>query len=188
MNYQTPLTAAQCTLVEENLGLVSYAMNKVPVYRFDSREDAFQIGSIGLMKAARSYDPNKNTLFPTYAMTCITNELRMALRHINVSNPSGRTCSYDTPLTNSNGESFSLLDLIPSFDEQPDERYISRETLTRVIAALKGMEDPDACQIIGMIVRNCRQEEIAAVLGITQSAVSRKLRKIRSALQEAIRY
>lgn len=186
MKYQNPLTDAQRTLVEENLGLISYAMNKVPVYLLDSREDAFQIGSIGLMKAARSYDPEKNVLFPTYAMTCITNELRMAIRHINVSNPSSRVFSCDAPITNADGESFSLIDMIPSADEQPDERYISRETLVRVLTFLKHMKDPDAYRIIGMIVNNRRQEEIAAVLGITQSAVSRKLRKIRSALQEAI--
>ncbi len=186
MKYQNPLTDAQRALVEENLGLISYAMNKLPVYRFDSREDAFQIGSIGLMKAARSYDPGKNVLFPTYAMTCITNELRMALRHISVSNPVGRTCSYDAPLTNPDGDSFSLIDLIPSTEEQPDERYISRETLLRVLGFLKRMKDPDAYRIICMIAKNRRQEEIAAVLGITQSAVSRKLRKIRSALQEAV--
>jgi len=138
------------------------------------------------MKAARSYDPEKNVLFPTYAMTCITNELRMAIRHINVSNPPSRLCSCDAPITNADGESFSLIDMIPSADEQPDERYISRETLVRVLTFLKHMKDPDAYRIIGMIVNNRRQEEIAAVLGITQSAVSRKLRKIRSALQEAI--
>jgi len=159
MKYQNPLTDAQRALVEENLGL---------------------------MKAARSYDPGKNVLFPTYAMTCITNELRMALRHISVSNPVGRTCSYDAPLTNPDGDSFSLIDLIPSTEEQPDERYISRETLLRVLGFLKRMKDPDAYRIICMIAKNRRQEEIAAVLGITQSAVSRKLRKIRSALQEAV--
>ena len=98
-----------------------------------------------------------------------------------------RTCSCDAPITNADGESFSLIDMIPSDDEQPDERYISRETLVRVLAFLKHMKDPDAYRIIDMIANNRRQEEIAAALGITQSAVSRKLRKIRAALQEAIR-
>lgn len=185
MKYPNPLTDAQRILVEENLGLITYAISKVPAYLFDSREDAYQIGSIGLMKAAHSFNPEKNTLFSTYAMTCITNELRMAIRHINVSNPFGRICSYDAPLTNSDGESFTLIDMIPSNEEQPVERCIRRETLLRVLAFLKNMKDPDAYRIISMVVKNCRQDEIAAVLGITQSAVSRKIRKIRSALQEA---
>lgn len=188
MKYQHPLTEAQRALVEENLGLISFAMRNVPVYLFDSREDAFQIGSIGLLKAARSYDPARNTLFPTYAMACITNELRMGVRRINVSNPPGRLSSCDAMLTNSDGESFSLIDMIPSDAPLPDELYIRRETLRRVLSLLKGMKDPDAYRIISMIVRNCRQEDVASVLGLTQSAVSRKLRKIRSALLEAIQY
>ena len=127
MKHHPPLTDTQRILVEENLGLISFAMNKLPIYLFDSREDAFQIGVIGLMKAARSYDPDRKILFATYAVPCITNELRMALRHINT----------------------------------------ARETLSEVIAALKKMKDPDAFNIIRMVVQNRKQEEIADKLGIT---------------------
>ena len=59
MNNIKALTESQRTLVENNLGLISYAMKKLPIYLFDSPEDAFQIGTIGLMKAARSFDPEK---------------------------------------------------------------------------------------------------------------------------------
>lgn len=186
MKYNTPLTDAQRTLVEENLGLISFAMNKLPIYLFDSREDAFQIGAIGLMKAARSYDPDRKILFATYAVPCITNELRMALRHINSSNPPGRTSSYDAPIADAEG--CSLLDLIPSTEQSAAERFDIHETLGEVVTVLKKMKDPDALQIIRMVVQNCRQEEIAESLGITQSAISRKIRKIRAALQQAVQY
>lgn len=184
MNKQNPLTDAQRLLVEENLGLVSFAMNKLPIYLFDSREDAFQIGVIGLMKAARSYDPGRKILFATYAIPCITNELRMALRHINVANPPGRTFSYDAPIPEA--ESCSLLDLIPSTDQPVDESFTVHETLSEVLSALRKMKDPDALEIIRMVVQNRRQEEIADRLGITQSAISRKIRKIRAALLQAV--
>lgn len=46
MKHHTPLTDAQRILVEENLGLISFAMNKLPIYLFDSREDAFQIQAL----------------------------------------------------------------------------------------------------------------------------------------------
>lgn len=186
MKHHTSLTDAQRILVEENLGLISFAMNKLPIYLFDSREDAFQIGVIGLMKAARSYDPDRKILFATYAVPCITNELRMALRHINVSNPPGRIVSYDAPI--SDADTCSLIDLIPSRDQPADERFTARETLGEVIAALKKMKDPDAFDIIRMVVQNRKQEEIADALGITQSAISRKIRKIRAALQQAVQY
>ena len=186
MNNTKALTESQRALVEANLGLISYAMTKLPIYLFDSREDAFQIGTIGLMKAARHYDPDRNILFSTYAMPCIVNELRMALRHINSSNPPGRTVSYDAPIPEA--ESCSLLDLIPSTDQPVDESFTVHETLSEVISALKKMKDPDALEIIRMVVQNRRQEEIADRLGITQSAISRKIRKIRVALQQAVQY
>ena len=72
MNNIKALTESQRALVEANLGLISYAMTKLPIYLFDSPEDAFQIGTIGLMKAARSFDPDRKILFSSYAMPCIT--------------------------------------------------------------------------------------------------------------------
>lgn len=188
MNNIKALTDTQCKLVEENLGLISFAMNKLPIYLFDSREDAFQIGTIGLMKAARSFDPDRSILFSTYAIPCIVNELRMALRHINSSNPPGRTCSYDAPLPNADGNTLSLLDMIPSNDQPVEEGLMVHETLGEVISTLKRMKDPDAFEIIRMVIQNRRQEEIAAYLGITQSAVSRKIRKIRTALTQTLQY
>ena len=106
----------------------------------------------------------------------------MALRHINVSNPPGRIVSYNTP------DTCSLIDLIPSRDQPADERFTSRETLGELIAALKKMKDPDAFDIIRMVVQNRKQEEIADALGITQSVICRKIRKIRAALQQAVQY
>ena len=132
MNNVKALTESQRTLVEANLGLISYAMTKIPIYLFDSREDAFQIGAIGLMKAARHYDLSRNILFSTYAMPCIFNELRMALRHINSSNPPGRTVSYDAPLPNADGDTLSLIDMLPSSDQPADERISTHETLGRL--------------------------------------------------------
>lgn len=188
MNTAKALTESQRALVESNLGLISFAMKKLPIYMFESPEDAFQIGTIGLMKAARSFDPNRNILFSTYALTCITNELRMELRHINSWNPPGRTFSYDAPIPNTDGDSLSLVDMLPSSEQPTAERIAIQETLGEVISALRRMKDPDAFDIIRMVVQNRHQEDIAASLGITQSAVSRKIRKIRSTLAQAIQY
>ena len=190
MNTAKPLalTEAQRTLAEADLGLISYAMKKLPVYLFDNPEDAFQIGAIGLMKAVRSFDPAKGILFSTYALPCITNELRMALRHINCWNSPGRTFSYDVPLPNADGDTLSLLDMLPSDDPPADERLMVHETLGEAISTLKRTKDPDAFEIIRMTVQNRRQEDIAARLSITQSAVSRKLRKIRTALSQTVQY
>lgn len=131
----------------------------------------------------QSINPERKILFATYAVPCITNELRMALRHINSSNPPGLTCSYDALIPDTEG--CSLLDLIPSTEQNADERFTVRETLSEVVAALKKMKDPDALEIIRMVVQNRRQEEIAESTGISLSATSRK---IRAALHQAVQY
>ena len=78
--------------------------------------------------------------------------------------------------------------MLPSSDQPAEDRIIVHESLGEVISTLRRMKDPDAFDIIRMIVQNRRQEEIAACLGITQSAVSRKIKKIRSALAQAVQY
>lgn len=104
-----------------------------------------------------------------------------------LSNRTQRRISFAS-LPNADGDTLSLLDMIPSDDQSADERLMVHKTLSEVIATLKRMKDPDAFEIIRMVVQNRRQDEIAAYLGITQSAVSRKIRKIRSALVQAVQY
>ena len=77
---------------------------------------------------------------------------------------------------------------LPSNDQSADERISTHETIGEVISTLRHMKDPDAFDIIRIVVQNRRQEEIADSLGITQSAVSRKIHKIRTALLQAVQY
>jgi len=180
------LSDSQRALVEDNLILITYALKKIPLYLFDSREDAYQIGCIGLMKAARSFDAGRNILFTTYATTCIVNELLMAVRRIHTHTPAGGLCSCDAPVASGDGET-PMIELIPSGDELTEAQYVARETLATVLSALKAMKDPDAVTLIRMVIENRRQDEMAAVLGVTQSAISRRLRKIRADLRHVLR-
>lgn len=71
------LNEEQRVLVENNLRLVSFALKKIDVKDIGGWDDAYQIGTIGLMKAAARYDRQRNVAFSTFAMPCILNELRM---------------------------------------------------------------------------------------------------------------
>lgn len=73
----TPLL--QDRLVEENLGLVRMAMQRYRGFGVDD-EDLMQIGSVGLIKAARDYDPEKQVQFSTYAVAKIVGEIKTYLR------------------------------------------------------------------------------------------------------------
>ena len=185
MKYDQPLTDAQRVLVENNLYLIPRILNRMPVFLFDSRDDAYQIGAIGLIKAARCFDPTRNVRFPTYAARCIVNELLMAMRRVN-RDPLRNHCSIDAPLTLANGETVSLADIIPSDAPQPEDSALSRDSLTGLLQALRALPDADAFNIICMAFRGKRQADMALMLGCTQSAVSRKLSRIRSALRETM--
>ena len=73
----TPLL--QDRLVEENLGLVRMAIKRYRGFGVED-EDLMQIGSVGLIKAARDYDPQKQVQFSTYAVAKIVGEIKTYLR------------------------------------------------------------------------------------------------------------
>ena len=74
-----PLLQETDRLVEENMGLVSMAVKRYMGFGVDY-EDLMQIGSIGLLKAARGFDPDKNIKFSTYAVAKIIGEIKTYLR------------------------------------------------------------------------------------------------------------
>ena len=186
MKNDYPLTDEQRILVKDNLTLVSYALSKVPVYLFDSRDDAFQIGAIGLIKAARTFDPSRNILFTTYASRCIINELLMSLRHISRTQPHNIISSYDAPIVFPDGETAALIEVIPSNDPAPDEQLIARDSVHSILLALQSLPDREALRIMCMALHKVRQADMAASLGCTQSAISRRLQRIRTALSRSL--
>lgn len=102
-------------LIVHNLRLVVYIAKK-----FDgkntSTEDLISIGTIGLMKAVRTFDPNKNIKLATYASRCIENEILMHLRKISNSKTE---VSFDDPLSvDWDGNELLLRDVLGS---EPDE-------------------------------------------------------------------
>ena len=184
MKYNNPLTSEQQKLIEDNLVLINYALAKIPLFLFDSREDAFQVGAIGLIKAAHSFDPQRNTRFATYAMPCIVNELLMTVRQINRTMPQGKTCSLDAPIGDLNGEVISLAELLPSEKPGPEDHLIAREALGTVTDALNMI--PENATLVRLTLAHTTQKDIAMALGCTQSAVSRKLQRLRIQLRQAV--
>ncbi len=176
------LTERQKMLVEENMNLIGMIMKTVPLYYLESREDAFQIGSVGLIKAARSYNEARNVLFKTYATRCIENELRMAIRHSNRAGAKAFICS----LEDGEGNSYTLGEMVTDNAPLPEEICVAREPLAAVLRFIEQVRDDEARIILTMAMRRRSQEEIARAVGCTQSAVSRKLKRIRAQLREVM--
>ncbi len=177
---------AKKTLIERNLRLVVYIARK-----FESSavgiEDLISIGTIGLIKAINTFKSDKQIKLATYASRCIENEILMFLRK---NTGAKNELSLDEPLNvDYDGNELLLSDVLgtendyvyKSLEETEDKRMI-----TRAIMQL----DPRDRQIIQLrygINRNNReltQKEVADLLGISQSYISRLEKKIINQLKD----
>ena len=176
-------------LVVRNLRLVVYIAKK-----FDScqtaTEDLVSIGTIGLMKAVRTFDPNKNIKLATYASRCIENEILMHLRK--VSNMKTEM-SFDEPLSvDWDGNELLLSDILGT-DEDVIYRDLEHEVecklLVKAINKLNAREKMIICLRFGLNQPDGRektQKEVADLLGISQSYISRLEKRIMKQLKKEI--
>ena len=171
-------------LVERNLRLVVYIAKK-----FESTginiEDLISIGTVGLMKAANTFDPDKNIKLATYASRCIENEILM---HIRKTGGQKREVSIDEPLNvDWDGNELLLSDILgtdPDVVCQRIERVEERRIVRESVAALAPREREIIELRFGLNGgRERTQKEVADLLGISQSYISRLEKKIMERLR-----
>lgn len=178
-------------LITHNLRLVVYISKK-----FESStataEDLVSIGTIGLMKAVKTFDPNKNIKLATYASRCIENEILMYLRKVK----SAKTeLSFDEPLSvDWDGNELTLRDVLgtePDEISQEIEYDDEKRLLMQIVSNLPQKEQDIMAQRFGLYgTRIYTQKELADEMGISQSYISRLekriLLKIRHEMEKAI--
>ncbi len=166
--------SVRSVLVERNLRLVVYIARK-----FESSavgiEDLVSIGTIGLIKAVNTFDPGKRIKLATYASRCIENEILMHLRR---HRRRRAEVSFDEPL-NTDGDGNELL-LSDVHGTDPDVTYrqleeeVDRLLLRKALASLAGREKRIMELRFGLADgRERTQKEVADILGISQSYISR---------------
>lgn len=179
---------ARNILIERNLRLVAHIMKKYYAQASD-QEDLISIGTIGLIKGITTFDPSKGARLATYAARCVENEILMQFR-------SQRKSSQDVSLsdfieTGTDGASLELMDVV-SQDTDLLEQVSNRELLKKVCEAVNRVLTEQERQVIRLRYglggcNACRQREVAKVLGISRSYVSRiekkALEKLRAALE-----
>lgn len=180
-------TEAKATLIEHNLRLVVYIAKK-----FDNTgvgvEDLISIGTIGLIKSINTYNPEKNIKLATYASRCIENEILMYLRR---NSKLRQEVSLDEPLNvDWDGNELLLSDILGTEEDviyRDMENEAERRVLIHAISKLSkrertiinlrfGLEDPEG--------RELTQKEVADLLGISQSYISRLEKKIMRQLKK----
>lgn len=179
--------AARSVLVERNLRLVVYIAKK-----FENTgigiEDLISIGTIGLIKAINTFKSDKNIKLATYASRCIENEILMYIRKT-----SGRRCemSIDEPLnTDWDGNELLLSDVLGG-DEDTVYRNMEQSEDKRTIEDAIEKLSPREQTIIKLRFgigggKEKTQKEVADLLGISQSYISRLEKKIIDNLRDEI--
>lgn len=180
---------AKSILIEHNLRLVVYIAKK-----FDNTgvgvEDLISIGTIGLIKSINTFNPQKNIKLATYASRCIENEILMYLRR---NNKTKLEVSIDEPLNvDWDGNELLLSDILGTDEDviyRDIETEMERKLLDKAIQTLSerertivelrfGLKNPHGEEMT--------QKEVADLLGISQSYISRLEKKIIRRLKKEI--
>ena len=174
-------------LVEHNLRLVVYVAKKFENVG-TGIEDLISIGTVGLIKAINTFRADKSIKLATYASRCIENEILMYIRK----NNSQRTAiSIDEPLnTDWDGNELLLSEILGSEEESISFELEQREERQMVRDAVSSLS-PRERELIelryGMRTgREMTQKEVADLLGISQSYISRLEKRILANLREAL--
>ncbi len=180
-------SAVRSVLIERNLRLVVYIARK-----FENTgvgiEDLVSIGTIGLIKAVNTFDPAKKIKLATYASRCIENEILMYLRR---NNKIRTEVSFDEPLNiDWDGNELLLSDVLGTDNDviyKYIEEEVDRKLLYLALQKLNGRERTIMELRFGLNSgREKTQKEVADLLGISQSYISRLEKRIIKRLKKEI--
>ena len=174
-------------MIERNLRLVVYIARKFENTGI-SIEDLISIGTIGLIKAVSSFDPDKNIKLATFASRCIENEILMVLRK---TNRLRSEVSFDEPLnTDCDGNELLLSDIMgtePDLVSQDLDADIEKQMLRHAIDGLSPREKTIVGLRYGLGADKVHtQKEVADMMGISQSYISRMEKRIIGKLREQL--
>lgn len=175
-------------LIERNLRLVVYIAKKFE-NTSTSVEDLISIGTIGLIKAVNTFNPDKNIKLATYASRCIENEILMHLRR---NSKIKAEVSFDEPLNvDWDGNELLLSDILGTEGDmiyQHIEDEVNKGLLDEALGLLSQRERRIMELRFGLLTgKEMTQKEVADSLGISQSYISRLEKKIILRLKKEIR-
>lgn len=166
---------AKHILIERNLRLVAHVIRKYQ-NTSENPEDLISIGTIGLIKAIITFDPEKGNRLAAYASRCVENEVLMYLR-------ARKKCSHEISLyepigTDREGNEVNLYDIIESTETDIPERIHLKDNIQKLYEKLENELSPREKLVLKMRYglyqgEEYTQREIAAQLGISRSYVSR---------------
>src|SRR5699024_6281105 len=177
--------SARAILIERNLRLVVYIARKFENTGINI-EDLISIGTIGLIKAVNTFNPEKKIKLATYASRCIENEILMYLRR---NNKIRSEISFDEPLNvDWDGNELLLSDVLGTDEDiitKDIETSVDKHLLKNALSQLNPREKQIMELRFGLVGQEAKtQKNVADMLGISQSYISRLEKKIIRRLQK----
>ncbi len=174
-------------LIEHNLRLVVYIAKKFENTGCDT-EDLVSVGSVGLIKAVNSFNPEKNIKLATYASRCIENEILM---HLRKTVKRKVELSLEEPLnTDSEGNELLLSDVLGTSPEEVYDNIESQVETKLLYDAYEKLSQKEKYIMkmrFGLFgIKEMTQKEVADTLGISQSYISRLEKKILSKMKREL--
>lgn len=171
---ETEKEEAKNVLIERNLRLVAHIVKKYPNYGKDS-EDLISIGTIGLIKAVMTFKNGKGTRLATYAARCIENEILMNFR--SCKKYANDLYLQDTVGIDKDGNEITLQDRVADDSMPIDEQVEQKIQLKKLFEKIKELDFREK-EVIEMRYgiktgEEITQREVAKILGISRSYVSR---------------
>ena len=178
---------ARDKLIEHNLRLVVFLAKKYENTKVDL-EDLVSIGTIGLIKGIKTYSMDKNIKLATYASRCISNEILM---HIRKNKKSKNDVSLDDTLNyDAEGNELKLSDVVGTEEDIVDRQFqdkMNREFLANEINNLSKRDKEIMMLRYGLNnTKEYTQKEVANMLGISQSYISRIEKKVINEISKVI--
>ena len=179
---------AKSILIERNLRLVAHIVKKYQIPNKDI-DELISIGSVGLIKAIDSFDVSKGTRLATYASRCIENEILMLFR--NNKKQKSETFLQDPIGVDKEGNEISLIDVLSSEKDSVIDKVEMKLQIkalyNKMNSALTEREGEILKMRYGLKDGKCKtQREIAGMLGISRSYVSRIEKKALKKLKKEL--
>jgi len=169
--------------------LVAHVAKKYQNTDYDM-EDLLSVGTIGLIKAVNTFHPDRGSRLATYAAKCVENEILMLLR---ANKKYSKEVSLFEPIgVDKDGETVSLVDVIEMENKETLESIILKQDIKELYEAFDSCLKENEKTIIGMRYglrggKEYTQREIADVMGISRSYVSRLEKKALERLRDELK-
>lgn len=179
---------AREVLIHRNMRLVAHIVKKYQGTDYET-EDLLSVGAIGLIKAVDTFNPDKGSRLGTYAAKCVENEILMLFR---ANKKYSKEVSIYEPIgTDKDGETVSLMDILELEGKEALEQVILNQDIKNLYESINNILNETEKTVIRMRYglfesKEYTQREVAKVLGISRSYVSRIEKKALEKLKEAL--